>query len=257
MHSDKITHMIRQYIKEMKQQKFNIAVISLILISSYSIYLYLNQDKISTLGEEDHLFEWATAIFLAISSVFFFLTFITTKNIFILALSLTMFFGSGEEISWGQRIFDFATPETIKKINVQQEFTLHNINIFNHTDLKGHTKQGIERLTDINFMFKAFTMLFGILLPLGVYHLKMVSKFAMKIKLPVPPISIGIFFIINWLTYYFLQSYLLPTGMNIQYYDTNYEIMECISTLVLFFISLYFYVMRNTEVLGRDIKQTI
>jgi hypothetical protein len=33
----------------------------------------------------------------------------------------------GEEISWGQRIFGFATPETLDEINKQDETNLHNI----------------------------------------------------------------------------------------------------------------------------------
>ena len=33
----------------------------------------------------------------------------------------------GEEISWGQRIFGFATPETLEKINKQDETNIHNI----------------------------------------------------------------------------------------------------------------------------------
>jgi hypothetical protein len=32
-----------------------------------------------------------------------------------------------EEISWGQRLFGFATPETLAEINWQQEFNFHNV----------------------------------------------------------------------------------------------------------------------------------
>ncbi len=34
---------------------------------------------------------------------------------------------AGEEISWGQRIFDFQTPEKLAAINDQNEFNFHNI----------------------------------------------------------------------------------------------------------------------------------
>ena len=33
----------------------------------------------------------------------------------------------GEEISWGQRIFDIETAVWLAKVNVQNEITLHNI----------------------------------------------------------------------------------------------------------------------------------
>lgn len=36
-------------------------------------------------------------------------------------------FGTGEEISWGQRIFGLETPDYLREINAQDEITLHNI----------------------------------------------------------------------------------------------------------------------------------
>lgn len=44
-----------------------------------------------------------------------------------LFLALLFFAMCGEEISWGQRIFEFSTPEALKEINVQQEVNLHNM----------------------------------------------------------------------------------------------------------------------------------
>ena len=40
---------------------------------------------------------------------------------------LTLAFNSGEELSWGQHIFDFATPNFIAEWNSKKEFILHNI----------------------------------------------------------------------------------------------------------------------------------
>jgi hypothetical protein len=42
-------------------------------------------------------------------------------------LALGLFFLVGEEIAWGQRIFGWATPESLEAINKQGETTLHNI----------------------------------------------------------------------------------------------------------------------------------
>lgn len=41
-------------------------------------------------------------------------------------LSVALIFVIGEEISWGQRIFNWETPETIKAYNYQDETNLHN-----------------------------------------------------------------------------------------------------------------------------------
>ena len=41
--------------------------------------------------------------------------------------ALAFVFATGEEISWGQRIFGFETPNYLREINFQNEFNLHNI----------------------------------------------------------------------------------------------------------------------------------
>ncbi len=57
----------------------------------------------------------------------------TTKKkkwlfLLLLILSIMFFFGAGEEISWGQRIFNLQTPEYLSNINDQNEPNIHNIN---------------------------------------------------------------------------------------------------------------------------------
>lgn len=54
------------------------------------------------------------------------------KKIAILFLltALGSFFVLGEEISWGQRIFNIETPEALEEINTQGELTLHNLVYF-------------------------------------------------------------------------------------------------------------------------------
>jgi hypothetical protein len=44
-----------------------------------------------------------------------------------LLVALGAVFIAGEEIAWGQRIFGWATPQSLQEINVQNETTLHNI----------------------------------------------------------------------------------------------------------------------------------
>jgi hypothetical protein len=41
---------------------------------------------------------------------------------------------AGEEISWGQRIFHFKSPEVMQRENVQHEMTIHNLEIFQDLD---------------------------------------------------------------------------------------------------------------------------
>ena len=51
---------------------------------------------------------------------------------FYLALATVFFLGAMEEISWGQRIFDWGTPAVFEEVNFQDETTLHNVNFANN-----------------------------------------------------------------------------------------------------------------------------
>ena len=79
---------------------------------------------------EDALLENMTAVFALTAGTIlvFSLRFIRDKNTLKLILCcITAFYFFGlEEISWGQRIFGFDTPESIKTLNYQQETTIHN-----------------------------------------------------------------------------------------------------------------------------------
>ncbi|MDQ4087640.1 MAG: hypothetical protein M3177_06495 [Pseudomonadota bacterium] len=84
------------------------------------------------LFSEDGPFENATALCYAVSAAACVLFAVRARGHRVLRISLallaTLFVVvGGEEISWGQRLLDFETPETLVEINVQEEFTLHNI----------------------------------------------------------------------------------------------------------------------------------
>jgi hypothetical protein len=49
------------------------------------------------------------------------------QGVIFFGIALVMIFVTGEEISWGQRIFSFDTPQDLLLINKQGETTLHNI----------------------------------------------------------------------------------------------------------------------------------
>jgi len=92
-------------------------------------------DLKTLLYQEDGLLEMLTAGLLLLASIQFYLAGKhapkhllkrRTAIAFFLLSIFSMFFMM-EEISWGQRIFSWDTPETIKAINLQQETNLHNI----------------------------------------------------------------------------------------------------------------------------------
>jgi hypothetical protein len=60
------------------------------------------------------------------------------RNVWYWGYAALFLFVAGEEVSWGQRIFDVATPTAIAQINMQKEITLHNLDgIHQHSRLLG------------------------------------------------------------------------------------------------------------------------
>ena len=87
------------------------------------------------LYQEDGLFESLTAILLFVTFIQFFRAgryaakHLLGRRIILGLFSLSIFsmVFMMEEISWGQRIFSWESPEIIKQFNYQQETNLHNI----------------------------------------------------------------------------------------------------------------------------------
>ena len=87
--------------------------------------------------QEDSPGENLTAIFYFLSflisysiSVCFYKTGSKLQSLPYFILTGCLFFIGMEEISWGQRIIDFATPEIFEKYNYQDEMNIHNLNGF-------------------------------------------------------------------------------------------------------------------------------
>lgn len=85
---------------------------------------------------EDGPVEWMTVLVLVIcAALCFFRVFHLRTKKPKLFLSMTFLLGilfiffAGEEISWGQRIFDIETPHWFEKKNAQQEINLHNLRV--------------------------------------------------------------------------------------------------------------------------------
>ena len=249
---------ISPYLSEIKSLSNYSISIPIVLLLSYLFYNVADGDTVIALGREDSFFEWLTSLFYFISFILLALTFKKNRNIFLILLSIVMFFGAGEEISWGQRIFGFDTPENINKINMQHEFNIHNLAVFYWENMNGQQKHGFERFLEMDLLFKIFTGVFGIVLPFCVYHFKFISNLTQKMKVPVPPISMGIFFALSWIGLKLSLSR-IPLEANMKHYWRIFmagpEIAEFIGSYILALICLYFYNNRNKNIMGKDFKQ--
>ena len=240
------------YLKEAKYLRAYIITTFLGGLLFYSVFLFLDGSAILRLTEEDHLYEWLTVVFFLGSSVLSLMLFLRKKNLFFILFFVAFFFAAGEEISWGQRIIGFETPEKIKERNIQDEFTLHNLEAFSRMNSERNLKSGFARLLEFNFLFKAGTLLYGIVLPFLVFHFRAIRNLTKWMKLPVPPITIGVFFLFNWMIYRYVNvtvpQYALRSG----------EIMECFAALIFLAIFFFYYRERKSiDYIGSDIKHSL
>lgn len=103
--------------------------------------------------------------------------FVTTSVIALLA-----FFGAGEEISWGQRIFDWQSGEFFTTHNAQGETNLHNLTV---GDLK------INRLL-FGSLLTLGVLFYFLLLPVLFTRVPRIQRFLDGLHIPVPKTHHGI-----------------------------------------------------------------
>jgi predicted membrane metal-binding protein len=84
--------------------------------------------------DEDGIAEWLTVIGLLACTVVCITRFIRLRNqkkklflIFLLLAALVFLFGAGEELSWGQRLFNIESSKFFVEHNTQQEINIHNL----------------------------------------------------------------------------------------------------------------------------------
>lgn len=111
----------------------------LLLTVVFGLYQYfLDIDYFDALVQEDSFYENLTSLFLFFASLTLFSKFFTYQKYYglwwkvgVLLMAMGMFFGAGEEISWGQRIFGIQSGDFFKANNAQEETNLHNLVVGN------------------------------------------------------------------------------------------------------------------------------
>ncbi|MFW8637504.1 hypothetical protein [Cribrihabitans pelagius] len=178
------------------------------------------------LADEDGIVENLTALLFFISGLVFFWSAYKAHTsqrrkgaftvYFLAAWGVLLVVFAGEEISWGQRIFDFATPEAIERANKQNEFTIHNLSFF---DSYGGTGAYASMLM----------LSVGLVLPILDRFLPIIGK----IGIPVPSLSCCILFVGAYL--YGLYFKLIPAKFEAElqfvYFFRAIEVRELILSL--------------------------
>lgn len=114
------------------------------------IFIYLrNQQLYRWMISEDSLVEWSQFALIAASSLISLkLSLFLKKNntilaIIFLVLAIGLLVVAGEEISWGQRILEIQTPQQLAQRNLQEEITIHNIDVFFGLVYRGYMVIGL------------------------------------------------------------------------------------------------------------------
>jgi len=176
-----------------------IYLILMIYIALTYTVLAMGNKIIAALVPEDHFFEIIGAFSLFITSLLFLYGFrVARKNLdktrislvkqlVYLGLAFLFFFGAGEEISWGQRIFGFKTPQELAQVNKQDELNLHNLSVLENS-----------KLFTADRLFDAFWFLFAVFTPAVALLLPAFRQFAGKF-IPIIYWGIGLLFLYNYL----------------------------------------------------------
>jgi len=174
---------------EIKQLKYFILAAIIVFSLSYALPLVTKGKS----NYEDGFIEYATALILLITGIVYLILYFKTKKLLNIVFVLIFFIGFGEEISWGQRVFEIKTPENVESENFQGEFNIHNLKIFNSKDEDGNLISGIN----IEVLFTLFCFGYGIILPFICILFNDLKRIANNIGLLIPPISIGLLFILK------------------------------------------------------------
>ncbi len=163
--------------------------------------------------EEDGPIEWPTEIplfIIFIACIVYLFKYAKRKNVWFflvyLFIGLGSFFVFGEEISWGQRIFNFKTSAYFQKHNTQDEDNIHNL------ILDG------EKLNKIIFtdVLIAGVIIYLIIFPWLYRRNEKFKNFIDKAALPLPTLNQTIacilVFILSFLTFHPKGSELLEFG---------------------------------------------
>jgi predicted tellurium resistance membrane protein TerC len=157
------------------------------LLLVYTLGIYFSNTDIeyfnTSYAQEDGFAEYGTAFILGCISLF-----LTTRlfklwsvkpalwKIGVIGMALIFLFGAGEEISWGQRIFNVESSEYFKQNNAQQETNLHNMVV-------GETK--INKLI-FSKILTIVLVIYLLILPFLYRSITSIKKLVDSFGVPIP-----------------------------------------------------------------------
>lgn len=220
--------------------------------ASYWILSLSDPILLTQLGREDNWIESTGAAFFLIASIVMlgvyiksvgqtntFFGYIFRRNVYFILLSFLFFICFGEEISWGQRIFGWETPQALREINAQNETNLHNLWLFQSTNPDGSAKTFLELFLNTNRLLSIFWLSYCVLVPIVNAHSEHLRRFFAFTGAPIPSLLVGGLFLVNYITF---RSALVLVDLNSgglhaldELKETNYGV--AFTVMALFFLA--------------------
>ncbi|MFN2440556.1 MAG: hypothetical protein ABR503_15230 [Chitinophagaceae bacterium] len=207
-------------LQKISRPEFAILFVVLVIILTGFLLMLIDIRFFEIYVREDGLVEWITVIGLLMAAFTCFIRVIKLGRhrnwLFLLTsvlFGLILFFGAGEEISWGQRILGIQSPEYFKEKNLQGETNFHNLVL------------GGVKINMWVFSFLLITVLgvYLLLMPLLYRKKKWMQDFIRYWGIPLPKFYQVIAFVLLFVTEF------IPHGKRA-------ELLEAGTALMLFLI---------------------
>lgn len=211
-------------------------MLKLVIIYNVAV-LKSGRERLIFLTKEDGIVEYTAVVcYLVAAGIIISLFFISKssarkyllglrRNIIFLLIGILFIIFAGEEISWGQRIFDFTTPEFWSLLNRQGEITLHNLNFWEALDTSGNLKHGINRLFSSVAFYTYFWFALCIIIPILNRSWSKANHFFREAGIPLIHIFYGVLFLLNYIVFEFIEKVsieLRPVG---EVKETNFALL--------------------------------
>jgi len=171
-----------------KREVTDFTVMTLLIFFSFlPLLLHMNYNYLPRLWlQEDGIYESIAA--LACIGAGLAVVWITGRSTFTgnwvlfwsCALALSLLILGGEELSWGQRIFDFQTPEFIADSNYQREFNLHNSTLIQSQN------------NALSVYLAKLLVIYLVIFPLFVKAFPSAHRMAENLSVPVPGLAVSL-----------------------------------------------------------------
>ena len=167
----------------------------LVLWAAWISWSLIVDDRLAaTLTIENGLLQDATVMLYVIATFFFLGSLIRTvaygagpslTKWWFLVLSVGCVGVAGEEINWGQSVMPYATPDFLVRTNIQQEVSLHNIEL-----------PGLGGRHWSNAVLWVISLIGGVVLPLLLVLSRSIRRFLLTLDIPIPPWTSQAFFFV-------------------------------------------------------------